>query len=204
MRAFGETVFNGQRFADVCGSVNFSSIYGTRVHRKGGQMCAGDAEFSNPRTMGQVLSWELGINMNKKFSVAGAEWAQFVIWDDGLYEKVGDEWKNATHRMHETPVMKRYLDLSTELVFFGSCVKETEYFMVGDIVKGNNHRYGITSVNMLKGQIVSIGPNADARISILEMTPGLERFVGTTHSVSLYDNRHKNFIRLERGAENED
>ena len=204
MRAFGETVFSGQRFADVCGSVNFSNIYGIEVHRKGNQVCAGDAEFSNPHTMGQVLSCELGINMNKKFSVAGAEWAQFVIWGDGLYEKVGDEWKNVTHRMHETPVMKRYLDLNTELVFFGSCVKETEYFMVGDIVKGNNHRYGITSVNMLKGQIVSIGLHGDAKIRILEMIPDLERFVGTTQSASLYDNRHKNFIRLERGVANED
>lgn len=200
---FGKTLFQDRRMSSAVGNVKKKVYGGYCVARKGRDICMSDFETSNFYSMGVVLEKELGLAKNMKFAVAGAEHTQFVIWEDGLYEKVGDKWHNVTHIMHKTPVMKRYLDNNTEIVHYGNCYQEMDYFMVGDIIKGDNIRYGITSNKMLRGKILDI-VYGEASIEVLEMVDGLERFEGTVQLANLYDNGRKNFIRLERGVANED
>ena len=178
MANFKNTVFMNRRFTEHPGTVVGRTWDGyTKCLIKGDV----DKNYFSVRsgyTFGQVLSNEMNIKMNQVFKIDTEFSPEFVIWLDGIYEKVKDKWVNITNNLDKTVVIQRLLDINTPIIELHIETNGKTVFNVGALVRGINNRYGITDKNMYIGEIIHVHDDGNT-ISIRVIDHSISRYNGS-------------------------
>lgn len=130
-----------------------SGIYLKRIDSSGNRL---QKVFYNTCDYGIVFSAELDVPMYSVFKKQDGH-SEFVITNDGLYERRGNKWENITNSFDRSEIFQ-YWTTGGKFELIGEPFRRRMecVFGVGSLIRGINNNYSITNTGMLEAIITEV------------------------------------------------